>query len=137
MKPNPFASLNHFTVPYSIVFSSVLICCHAQSNWGSGRIFAETKLVPVQGVCIVAPARENCGVPKIREKSRFPLESKVVVHRDLDILLGAQIALCGLDRRVPQQEFDLLQIAAVLPAELGAGATQVVGAEVLDPDLLR
>src|SRR3984957_16371789 len=136
MKPNPLASLNHFTVPCSIVFSSVLICCHAQSNWGSGRIFAETKLVPVQGVCIVAPARQSCGVPKIREKSRSPLESKVVVDRDLDILIGAQIALGGLDRRVPQQEFDLLEIAAVLPAELGAGAAQVVGSEVLDPDLL-
>jgi hypothetical protein len=97
------------------VFSSDLIYCHAQSNWGSGRIFAETKLVPVQGVCIVAPARQNCGVPKIREKSRSPLQSKVVVHRDLDILLGAQIALGGLDGRVPQQELDLLQVAAVLP----------------------
>ena len=67
------------------MFSSVLICSHAQSNWGSGRIFAETKLVPAQGVCILAPRSSNCGVPKIREKSRPPLESKVVVHRDLDI----------------------------------------------------
>src|SRR5258708_8733615 len=56
MKPNPLASLNHFTGPCHIVFSSVLICCHAQSNWGSGRIFAETKLVPMQGVCILAPS---------------------------------------------------------------------------------
>jgi hypothetical protein len=38
---------------------------------------------------------------------------------------------------VPQQEFDLLQIPAVLAAQLGAGAAQVMGAEVLDPDLLR
>jgi hypothetical protein len=36
----------------------------------------------------------------------------------------------------PKQEFDLLLIAAVLPAELGAGTAKVVGAEVLDPDLL-
>jgi hypothetical protein len=36
-----------------------------------------------------------------------------------------------------EQEFDLLQIPAVLPAEFGAGAAQVVGAEALDPDLLR
>ncbi len=68
---------------------------------------------------------------------RTQLQSQVVVHRDLDILLGAQIAFGGLDRGVPEQEFDLLQIPAVLPAELGAGAAQVVGAEVLDPDLLR
>jgi hypothetical protein len=38
---------------------------------------------------------------------------------------------------MPKQEFDLLEIPAVLPAQLGAGATEVVGAEVLDPDLLR
>jgi hypothetical protein len=30
---------------------------------------------------------------------------------------------------VPQQELDLLQVPAVLAAELGAGAVQVVGAE--------
>jgi hypothetical protein len=37
---------------------------------------------------------------------------------------------------VPQQELDLLQIPAILPAELGAGPSQVMSAEVLDPDLL-
>ncbi len=65
------------------------------------------------------------------------LQAKVVVDRNLDILLRPQITFGRLDRRVPQQEFDLLEIPAVLAAELGAGATQVVGAEVLDPDLLR
>jgi len=65
------------------------------------------------------------------------LQSQVIVHRDLDILLGAQIPLGRLDRRVPEQEFDLLQIAATLAAELGAGAAEVMGAEVFDPDLLR
>jgi hypothetical protein len=37
---------------------------------------------------------------------------------------------------MPQQKLDLLEIAAVLVAELGAGAAEVVGAEVFDPDLL-
>jgi hypothetical protein len=37
---------------------------------------------------------------------------------------------------MPQQELDLFEIAAVLAAELGAGAAEVVGAEALDPDLL-
>jgi hypothetical protein len=68
---------------------------------------------------------------------RLVLESKVVVHRDLDILLGAQIALRGLDGRVPQQELDLLQVAAVLPTQFRACTAEVVGAEVLDADLLR
>jgi hypothetical protein len=35
------------------------------------------------------------------------------------------------------EEFDLLQIPAILPTELGAGAAEVMSAEVLDPDLLR
>jgi hypothetical protein len=38
---------------------------------------------------------------------------------------------------VPQQKLDLLEIAAILPAQLRASPAQVVGAEVLDPDLLR
>jgi hypothetical protein len=38
---------------------------------------------------------------------------------------------------VAEQEFDLLQIPVVLPAELGAGATEVVGAEMFEADLLR
>jgi hypothetical protein len=38
---------------------------------------------------------------------------------------------------VPEQEFYLFKITATLPAELGTGATEVMGAEVFDPDLLR
>jgi hypothetical protein len=38
---------------------------------------------------------------------------------------------------VTKEELDLLQITAILPAQLGAGAAEVVGAEVFDPDLLR
>jgi hypothetical protein len=37
---------------------------------------------------------------------------------------------------VAKQEFDLLQIPAILPAEFGASPAEVIGAEVLDPDLL-
>jgi hypothetical protein len=36
---------------------------------------------------------------------------------------------------VPEQELDLFQISSALAAKFGAGAAQVVGAEVLDPDL--
>jgi hypothetical protein len=38
---------------------------------------------------------------------------------------------------VPEQEFDLLEIAAILAAEFRAGAPQVMSAEVFDPDLFR
>ena len=36
-----------------------------------------------------------------------------------------------------EQELDLLEIAAGLPAEFGAGAAEVMGAEVRDADLAR
>jgi hypothetical protein len=72
-----------------------------------------------------------------RPRSPESLESQVIVHRDLDILFRAKIAFGGLDGGVPEQELDLLEIAAALAAEFGAGAAQIMGAEVLDPDLLR
>jgi hypothetical protein len=65
------------------------------------------------------------------------LQPQVIVHRDLDILLRPKIAFRGLDGGVPEQEFDLLEIPAVLPTQLGAGATEVVGAEVLVQLLTR
>jgi len=37
---------------------------------------------------------------------------------------------------MPQQEFDLLEIPAVLPAELSAGPPKVMSSKVLDPNLL-
>jgi len=75
--------------------------------------------------------------PKSNEASTYQLQSQVVVHRDLNILFGAQITFGGLDGRVPKQELDLFQIPSTLPAKLRAGAAQVMGAEVLDPDLFR
>jgi hypothetical protein len=69
--------------------------------------------------------------------TRAQLQSKVIVHRDLNIRLRTKIAFRGLDGGVPEQKLDLLQIPAILAAELGAGAAQVMGAEVLDPNLLR
>jgi hypothetical protein len=62
---------------------------------------------------------------------------QIIVHSDLDILLRPQIPLSGLDGRMPEQEFDLLEIPAVLPAQFRASPAEVMGAEVFDPDLLR
>jgi hypothetical protein len=64
-------------------------------------------------------------------------QPEIVVHRDLNILLRPQVTFSRLDGRVPEQELDLLEIPAILPAQLGASPTEVVSAEVLDPDLLR
>ena len=73
----------------------------------------------------------------IRVLVAFRSQSQIVIHGNGDLLLGTEIAFSRLDRGVAEQEFDLLQIPAVLPAELGAGAAEVVGAEVFDSDLLR
>lgn len=49
-------------------------------------------------------------------------QSQIVIHGDDDLLLRSKVALRGLDRRMAQQKLDLLQIAAVLSAELGTSA---------------
>ena len=56
------------------------------------------------------------------------LQSQVIVHRDRNVLLRPEIAFSRLDRGVSEKEFDLLQIAAILPAEFGAGTAEIVGA---------
>lgn len=47
------------------------------------------------------------------------------------------MAFGRLYRGMAEQEFDLFQITTVLAAELGAGAAEIMGAEVFDADLLR
>ena len=70
-----------------------------------------------------------------RERHFLTLQSQVVVHRDGDLLLGAEIALGGLDRGMSEQELDLFEVASGLAAELGAGAAQVMRPKALDADL--
>jgi hypothetical protein len=53
-----------------------------------------------------------------KEEATYRLQSQVVVHRDLDLLLGAEVAFGGLDGGVAEQELDLFDISAVLAAEL-------------------
>jgi hypothetical protein len=67
--------------------------------------------------------KRNAKSPKSRDESRSSQQSQIVVYRNLYILFGAQITLGGLDGRVPEQEFDLLQIPSILPAELGTSPT--------------
>jgi hypothetical protein len=62
---------------------------------------------------------------------------RLLFYHDFFILLRPEIAFGFLDRRVAEQEFDLLQIPAVLSPQLGARPAEIVGAEVLNPDLLR
>src|SRR6266702_741282 len=53
-------------------------------------------------------------------------QPQIIVDCDLDVLLRPQIPLGGLDGGVAEQELDLLQIPAVLPAQLGAGTAEVM-----------
>lgn len=52
----------------------------------------------------------------------------------MDVLLRPKIALGRLDRRVPEQELNLLQVPAGLAAQFRTRTPQVMGAEPLDPD---
>jgi hypothetical protein len=60
--------------------------------------------------------------PSCHEESTYQLQPEIVVHRDFDLLLGAEVAFRGLDGGVAEQELDLFDISAVLAAEFGAGA---------------
>ena len=75
------------------------------------------------------------GYPAPRRSRSDHSQSQIVIHRDLNILFRAQIALRSLDRAVPQQELDLFEVAAVLAAEFGTSAAQVMRPEPLDSDL--
>jgi len=61
----------------------------------------------------------------------FRSEVKKVVHRMSEILFAAQIAFRGLDRGMPQQELNLLQLATATVAQLRAGSPQVMRGNML------
>jgi hypothetical protein len=70
-------------------------------------------------------------------RPRRPSQPKKIVHGDCNLLLRPKISLRGLNRGVPEQKLDLLEIPAVLPTQFRASPAEVMGAEVFDPDLLR
>jgi hypothetical protein len=60
-------------------------------------------------------------------------EVKKIVHRMSEILFAAQIAFGGLDGSMPQQELNLLELAAAAVAQLRTGSPQVVRGNMLQP----
>ena len=68
-------------------------------------------------------------------QTSFFSQSKVVIDSNGQFLFRAQITLRRLNGSVTKQKLDLLEIATVFAAELGAGPAKVVSPESLDPDL--
>jgi len=66
---------------------------------------------------------------------RLPLrirsEVEKVVYRMPEILFAAEIAFRGLDRGMPQQELNLLQLATIRVAQLRASSPQVMRCDML------
>lgn len=59
-----------------------------------------------------------------------------IVDCDRDLLPATQITIGRFNRRMAQQELNLLQFAARFPALPGAGAPHIMCAEMLDADRL-
>ena len=64
---------------------------------------------------------------------RPPVRSEVkkIIHRMSEILFAAEIAFRRLDRGMPQQELNLLQLATAGVAQLRAGSPQVMRCNML------
>jgi hypothetical protein len=60
-----------------------------------------------------------------------PSEVKKIIYRMSQILFAAEIAFRRLDRGMPQQELNLLQLATARVAQLRTGSPQVVGRNML------
>ncbi len=64
------------------------------------------------------------------------IEPEQVVYGVTEVLLAAEVALCGLNRSVAKQELNLLDLTAVRMAQLRAGPAQIVRSDVLQSSLL-
>ena len=58
------------------------------------------------------------------------LQSYGIVHGMSQCLLRPQVPLGGLDRGMAEEKLDLLQLPARLPAQFGAGSTEIVDVSI-------
>src|ERR1700693_443137 len=73
---------------------------------------------------MTSPRNEIRGINEDSSRQHSQLDR--VIWGMNQILLGSEIALSGLYRRVPEEQLDLLKLAAGRPAELGACTAQIV-----------
>jgi hypothetical protein len=62
---------------------------------------------------------------------RIRSEVEKIVYWMSEILFAPEIAFRGLDRCVPQQKLNLLQLTAAVVAQLRTGSAEVMGRDVL------
>jgi len=67
---------------------------------------------------------EKSATRPVADSPRF--DTKLVVHRDSQTLLAANVALRCLYRDMPEKELDLLELAAGVMAESRTGASKIV-----------
>ena len=58
-------------------------------------------------------------------------EVKEIIHRMSEVLFAPEITFGGLNGCMPQQELNLLKLAAAVVAQFRTGPPQVVGCNVL------
>ena len=74
--------------------------------------------------CCVQPLPQFHGCP--REQA-----AEAVVNRILQVLFAAQISLGGQDGHMTEEELNLLQLATIHMAELGACSAKIVWCEMV------
>jgi hypothetical protein len=71
-----------------------------------------------------------------RSPQHIRSEVDKIVHWMPEILLAAQVALRGLDRRVTEQELNLLELTAAVVAQLRTCPPQIMRRDVLQAGFL-
>jgi hypothetical protein len=77
-----------------------------------------------QGAIDIAPFSDSRGIAGF--------DSEVVVHSDAQLLFAAQVPLRRLNRNVPEQELNLIQLATREMTQTGTSPAEIVRCKLLD-----
>jgi hypothetical protein len=73
------------------------------------------------------PGRTEASALVVVSVSSIRLDTQPIVHGGPELLLASQIALGRLNRHMPQEKLDLVQLSARKVAQAGAGAPVMPG----------